>query len=82
MVTIRIEKEFRMDEDILRGNWKKLKGRLREQWGELTNDDVARIQGNRLQLEGALQERYGYAKEEARDEVDDWLDRVLEDDDF
>jgi len=72
MVTIRIEKEFRMDEDILRGNWKKLKGRLREQWGELTNDDVARIQGNRLHLEGALQERYGYAKEEARDEVDDW----------
>lgn len=81
-VTIILAKEFRMNDDILQGNWKKLKGRLREEWGELTNDDVDRIQGNRQQLEGALQERYGYAKDEARDEVDDWLDRMSDDDDF
>jgi uncharacterized protein YjbJ (UPF0337 family) len=71
-----------MDEDILRGQWKRLKGRVREQWGELTNDDIDRIQGNRQQLEGVLQERYGYAKDEARDEVDDWLDSMTEDEDY
>ncbi|MFW5941008.1 MAG: CsbD family protein [Chloroflexota bacterium] len=68
-----------MNNDVLRGKWKQLKGRVREEWGELTDDDVDRIQGNREQLEGRLQERYGYAKDEAREEVDDWLDRVMDD---
>ncbi|MFW6182325.1 MAG: CsbD family protein [Chloroflexota bacterium] len=68
-----------MNNDVLRGKWKQLKGRVREEWGELTDDDVDRIQGNREQLEGRLQERYGYAKDEAREEVDGWLDRVMDD---
>lgn len=68
-----------MNNDVLRGKWKQLKGRVREEWGELTDDDVDRIQGNREQLEGRLQERYGYAKDEAREEVDDWLDRMMDD---
>ncbi|HSM56675.1 MAG TPA: CsbD family protein [Candidatus Sulfomarinibacteraceae bacterium] len=67
-----------MNDDVLKGKWKQLKGRIREEWGELTDDDIDRIQGNREQLEGRLQERYGYAKDEARDEVDNWLERMTD----
>ena len=45
---------------------------MEEKWSELTDDDLTRINGNREQLEGILQERYGYAKDRARDEIDTW----------
>jgi uncharacterized protein YjbJ (UPF0337 family) len=54
------------------GNWKQFKGKVKEKWGQLTDDDLTAINGNREQLEGKLQERYGYAKDQARKEVDDW----------
>jgi uncharacterized protein YjbJ (UPF0337 family) len=49
-----------------------MKGKAKEKWGRLTNDDLEVIRGKRDQLVGRLQERYGYAKEEAEREVDDW----------
>lgn len=55
--------------DILQGNWKQLKGQVKEWWGDLTDDDLTLIDGKRDKLVGALQERYGYAKERAEDEV-------------
>ena len=64
-----------MNEDILRGQWTQLKGKVREQWGKLTNDDVDRVQGQGEQLIGRIQERYGVAKDDARRQVDEWLDR-------
>jgi uncharacterized protein YjbJ (UPF0337 family) len=64
--------ERRMDWDRFAGNWKQLKGKIREKWGELTDDDLAAINGRREQLEGKLQERYGYARDQARKEVEDW----------
>jgi uncharacterized protein YjbJ (UPF0337 family) len=64
-----------MDSDRLEGNWKQLKGKVKEQWGKLTDDDVDVINGKRDQLEGKLQERYGKRKDEIRKEVDDWLGR-------
>ena len=48
------------------------KAQVKEKWGRLTDDDLTAINGNREQLEGKLQERYGYAKDQARKEVDDW----------
>lgn len=62
-----------MNEDILKGQWTQLKGKVREQWGKLTNDDLDTIEGQSEQLVGRLQERYGWAKEDASREVDNWL---------
>ncbi len=62
-----------MNEDILKGNWKQLRGELRKMWGDLTDDDLDVIAGERDKLEGKLQERYGYAKDDARQRVNDWL---------
>jgi uncharacterized protein YjbJ (UPF0337 family) len=59
-----------MNEDVLKGNWKQLKGTVKQWWGDLTDDDVQRIEGKRDELVGRLQERYGWTKEEARAEVD------------
>ena len=62
-----------MNEDTLKGQWTQIKGRVREQWGKLTDDDIARIEGKSEQLVGRLQERYGWAKEDAQREVDNWM---------
>jgi uncharacterized protein YjbJ (UPF0337 family) len=59
-----------MNEDILQGNWKQLHGQLKEWWGNLTDDDITKIDGKRENLVGVLQTRYGYAKEKAKTEVD------------
>jgi uncharacterized protein YjbJ (UPF0337 family) len=61
-----------MDLNRVEGNWKQVKGKVKEQWGKLTDDDLNVIEGRRDQLEGKLQERYGYAKDQVRKEVDDW----------
>lgn len=62
-----------MNWDQVSGNWAQFKGKLREKWGDLTDDDVARMQGNREQLVGRIQERYGIARDEAERQVSDWL---------
>ena len=64
-----------MNWDQVEGNWKQLKGEAKAQWGKLTDDDLDVAAGKRDKLEGKLQERYGYAKDEARREVDDWMAR-------
>lgn len=69
-------KGTRMDWDRISGNWKQIKGSLREQWGKLTDDDVAQLDGSREQLEGKIQERYGYGKDQARQEIDNWSRRL------
>jgi uncharacterized protein YjbJ (UPF0337 family) len=61
-----------MNEETLKGRWTQLKGRVREQWGKLTNDDIDQIQGRTEQLVGKIQERYGIARDEARRQVDTW----------
>ncbi len=58
-----------MNDDIVQGNWKQMKGHVRQWWGKLTDDDVDQIAGQRDQLVGKLQERYGYSKEQAEQEV-------------
>lgn len=60
--------------DRVEGNWKQIKGKVKEQWGELTDDDLDVINGKREQLEGKIQERYGKAKDEAKRDVDTWYD--------
>jgi uncharacterized protein YjbJ (UPF0337 family) len=54
-----------MNQDIFEGNWKQFKGKVKEQWGKLTDDDLDVIAGKRDQLVGRIQERYGVARDEA-----------------
>lgn len=63
-----------MNTDILEGKWEQIKGSIRETWGDLTDDDMDRINGNRQQLSGKLQERYGWAKDDAEARIDGFLD--------
>jgi uncharacterized protein YjbJ (UPF0337 family) len=69
----RADEEITVNEDILQGKWAQLKGKLREQWGKLTDDDIDRIAGRSEQLIGRVQERYGLARDEAQRQVDDFL---------
>jgi uncharacterized protein YjbJ (UPF0337 family) len=64
-----------MDANILKGKWLQLKGSVREKWGQLTDDDVDKVSGSAERLVGLIQERYGYAKQRAEDEVDAFLAR-------
>lgn len=61
-----------MNWDQVKGNWKEFKGKVKEQWGELTDDDLDRMAGQRDQLVGEIQKRYGCSKEEADRRVSDW----------
>jgi uncharacterized protein YjbJ (UPF0337 family) len=62
-----------MNADILKGKWAQLKGETRTRWGKLTDDDVTQIQGNVEKMIGKLQERYGYSREQAEKELNDFL---------
>ena len=60
-----------MNWDRVSGNWKQMKGKIKEQWVSSTDDEIEQIAGNREQLEGKIQERYGIAKDQVRKQVDD-----------
>ena len=64
-----------MNQDILKGKWLQMKGEARRQWGKLTDDDLDQIQGSAETMAGKLQERYGWGKEEAEREIDDFVRR-------
>lgn len=59
-----------MNKDIAEGKWTQFKGKMRENWGKLTDDEIEETKGNGQQLAGLLQERYGLAKDEAEKEID------------
>lgn len=59
-----------MNKETMKGDWMKFKGKVKEKWGELTDDDLDVIEGRADQLAGALTKRYGLEKEEARKQVD------------
>jgi len=61
-----------MNWDRVEGSWKELKGKAREKWGRLTDDDLDVINGRREQLEGTIQRVYGKTKEQVQKEVDEF----------
>ncbi|MDW2981424.1 MAG: CsbD family protein [Rhodanobacter sp.] len=61
-----------MNNDRIQGNWKQLTGRIKAKWGDLTDDDLTRAEGNTEYLVGKLQERYGIARDEAKRQVRDF----------
>ena len=64
-----------MNEDRIKGNWKQFTGKIKEQWGHLTDDDLDVIAGRRDQLLGKLQERHGLAQEAAEQQIQEWEKR-------
>jgi uncharacterized protein YjbJ (UPF0337 family) len=64
-----------MNQDQLEGKWDQLKGNVRENFGELTDDDVEQVKGKRENLVGKLKERYGDTKEQAEKKIDEFLSR-------
>lgn len=62
-----------MNKHELEGKWKQLKGRAKEKWGKLTDDDLDQVEGRREHLVGKIQERYGQKREEAERQVDAWM---------
>lgn len=64
-----------MDWNTIEGSWKQFTGKVKEKWAKLTDDDLSIINGKREQLEGKLQELYGHNKEQAKKEIDDFLQR-------
>jgi uncharacterized protein YjbJ (UPF0337 family) len=75
------EQESAMNSDTLKGDWKKFKGKVKEQWGKLTDDELERLEGRGDQLAGAIQKRYGIAKEEAERQVKEFEKRCSSCDD-
>ena len=74
-------KEYKMssikvNQDILEGKWKQVKGKVKQQWGKLTDDQLDQISGRREELAGLLQEHYGYSVSRAQKEVDDFVYRI------
>jgi uncharacterized protein YjbJ (UPF0337 family) len=61
-----------MNWDQIEGNWKQIKGQAKERWGKLTDDDLDVIAGKRDQLAGKLQKAYGYGKERAEEELEEF----------
>jgi uncharacterized protein YjbJ (UPF0337 family) len=61
-----------MNRQIIEGNWKQLKGHIKERWGKLTDDDFDVIEGRRDVLVGTLQKRYGITLDEAEKQLRDW----------
>lgn len=64
-----------MNWDQIEGKWKEFSGKVQSEWGDLTDDEVAEVNGDRRILEGKIQSKYGKTKEQAKEEVDAFLNR-------
>lgn len=67
-----------MNKDQLKGKWKQISGDAKRKWGDLTDDDLMKADGDSEKLVGIVQERYGIEREEARKQVDSWVNSLEE----
>jgi uncharacterized protein YjbJ (UPF0337 family) len=65
-----------MNWEQIEGSWKQWSGKVKEKWGKLTDDDLTVVAGRRDQLAGILQQRYGFAKEQAEKELDNFVKAI------
>jgi uncharacterized protein YjbJ (UPF0337 family) len=65
-----------MNWEQIEGGWKQWSGKVKEKWGKLTDDDLTVVAGRRDQLSGILQQRYGFAKEQAEKELDNFVKSI------
>lgn len=64
-----------MNSDTLKGQWKQLTGKAKQQWAKLTQDDWLAVEGDMDRLSGRIQERYGVAREKAEEQISSFLGR-------
>jgi uncharacterized protein YjbJ (UPF0337 family) len=69
-------KDTAVNWDQIEGKWKEYKGRAREAWGDLTDDEIDKVAGKRDQMVGLVQQKYGKAKDVAEQEVDNWTAKL------
>lgn len=62
-----------LNKNIFQGNWKEIKGKLRQQWGNLTEDEVAKMKGSYEELRGVLQKKYGFDQERSDKEIENFV---------
>ena len=62
-----------MNQDILKGKWKQYRGKVQQQWGKLTDDDLSQAEGQRDQIVGKIQERYGVTRDEAEKQYEKFV---------
>jgi len=67
-----------MNRDTMKGQWKQMKGEVKRRWGMLTDDELDQVEGNFDKLVGRIQERYGYQREQAEREINDFLNTYHE----
>jgi uncharacterized protein YjbJ (UPF0337 family) len=72
------ERRIRMNRDIIAGKWQQLMGKVKEQWGKLTDDDLKAVEGKFDKLTGLIREKYGYTKEKAEAEYNRFYDQYVE----
>jgi uncharacterized protein YjbJ (UPF0337 family) len=70
-----------MNKEIVKGRWKEIKGKVKQKWGKLTDDEITQMKGSYEELTGTLQKRYGYKKEQAETELNAFLEENHFDDD-
>ncbi len=64
-----------MNQDIIKGHWHEIKGKLKDHWGKLTDGEITEMQGSYEELESILQKSYGYQKNKAKEEIQNFLDK-------
>lgn len=64
-----------MNQDIIKGKWHEIKGKVLQQWGKLTDDDLAQMKGSSEELAGILQKKYGYENDRMQNEIDTFLEK-------
>lgn len=65
-----------MNKEIIEGKWQQVKGDVKTRWGDLTDDEIDQVDGQREKLAGLLKEKYGKDKDEVEKEIDDWVEDV------
>jgi uncharacterized protein YjbJ (UPF0337 family) len=65
-----------MNWDRIEGNWKQFKGKAKQKWAELTDDDLETLKGKKDELIGKIQERKGVARDKAEQEVKEWANSL------
>jgi len=66
-----------MDPNILKGKWNQIKGEIKMKWADLTDNDLARVEGSEDKLVGLLQEKYGYSRDKAKQEIQKSMNRYM-----
>ncbi len=64
-----------MNTDTLKGKWKQMTGEVKTQWGKLTDDEILSTEGDLERLQGKIQEKYGYTKDQAKEEVNRFMSK-------